>query len=81
MSAHTGRMNKYNPERGFGFIKPYDQSIGDVFCHASVFITRVEEISIGTELVFDIVPSARKPGSWQATNVRIVPKPVRFGEV
>ncbi|MEZ5885267.1 MAG: DUF3825 domain-containing protein [Paracoccaceae bacterium] len=65
-----GRIKSYNPDKGFGFIKVEGQA-DDVFFH----ITSVKDTSVRCvidELVqFDATESKRKPGTLEASNVRL----------
>lgn len=68
----------YNPEKGYGFLVPDDES-GDIFMHFSVLdaagCRRVEE---GDRVVCDIGPGRRGRQVLRVLEVRFVPREPRF---
>jgi len=67
-SQRTGRLGKFFPDRGYGFIKP-DDGGQDVFVHVSGLVDGSTTLKEGQRLAFDVEQSAKGP---RAINVRVV---------
>lgn len=63
----TGEVVFYNNEKGFGFIRSDDSSETEIFFHIRESLYK--KITIGDEVIFKIVPSKNKPGSFIAVDV------------
>lgn len=72
------RVKWYNPEKGYGFLVPDDES-NDIFMHFSVLdaagCRRVEE---GDRIVCDIGPGRRGRQVLRVLEVKFVPREPRF---
>lgn len=70
----TGTVVRFDEIKGYGFIRSADFP-KDFFVHASSIDRGPENYRLtlepGWEVEFDVVP-ARKPGQFQATNVRVI---------
>ncbi|WP_454647779.1 cold-shock protein [Bradyrhizobium liaoningense] len=64
----TGRVKRWNSDRGFGFIVSDGH---DVFVHASALPAGIKSLEVGVYVAFDIELSSRT-GRPQAANVRTV---------
>jgi cold shock CspA family protein len=60
--------------RGFCFIRPDDPSQTDVFCHATALAggDTFADLAVGDRVTYELTASRNKPGTLQATNVRIL---------
>jgi CspA family cold shock protein len=63
------KIRIFNGARGFGFITPYDPG-PDIFVHASQLNGAL--VFEGTEVEFDVRQNPRRPGQFQARNVRVI---------
>src|SRR5438445_6681812 len=72
------KVKWYNPEKGYGFLVPDDES-ADIFMHFSVLdaagCRRVEE---GDRIVCDIGPGRRGRQVLRVLEVKFVPREPRF---
>jgi len=66
----TGVLKMFNPERGFGFIKP-DEGGSDVFVHVSAAERSGIQLQQGMRLGFD-EGQDRKTGKARAENLRLL---------
>lgn len=67
-----GKINKYNPEKGFGFISTTEQ---DVFFHISDFPTTEGEPQVDDKVKFTVVESE---GKFKATRIEVLdPNPAK----
>ena len=66
----TGILKMFNPDKGFGFIKP-DQGGDDVFVHISTAERSGIRLLQGMRLGFD-VGQDRKTGKARAENLRLL---------
>lgn len=66
-----GRIKTFNPDKGYGFIEVDSQS-DDVFLHISKVVDTAVRCIKGEVIDFDVSESTRKPGTFEATNVRLV---------
>jgi CspA family cold shock protein len=58
----SGVLKFFNPEKGFGFIKPDDGS-ADIFVHISALQdSGIQDIREGQKLIFDTEPDRRGKG-------------------
>jgi cold shock CspA family protein len=65
----TGRVTKYFEDAGYGFIRD-DESLQSCFVH----IKDVEDqapLTPGERVRYTLVPSERKPGSYQCKQVSV----------
>jgi cold shock CspA family protein len=81
----TGHVIFYDTTRGFGFIRQ-DRGGEDVFVHVRDLNDAGNVLSIGDRVKFEIQPSKKKIGKFEACKVRkeespsAIGQPVRFGE-
>jgi CspA family cold shock protein len=68
----TGIIEKYDPERGFGFLMPDGGGDSTFFHIRDIFQTRPKQIVVGAEVEFVEVPSVRQPGRTCAARVRVL---------
>jgi len=66
-----GRVKFWNSERGFGFIAR-DDAHGDVFCHVRDLPEDMDELTVGMTVEFEASASQRRPGSFEAKNVKVI---------
>jgi len=66
----TGVLKMFNPDKGFGFIKP-DESGDDIFVHISAAERGGFQLQQGMRLGFD-VGQDRKTGKSRAENLRLL---------
>jgi CRISPR-associated protein Csm5 len=64
----TGRLKKYFPDKGYGFITP-DGGGPDIFLHVSALAGPAADLREGQRLAFDVEQAAKGP---RAVNVRVV---------
>ena len=64
----TGIISRYHADRGFGFIARYDAP--DLFFHARDFVGGDTNIEIGLKVRFELAPSQRKPGMFEAVRIQ-----------
>jgi cold shock CspA family protein len=57
---------------GYGFLRPEDSVLPDLFCHRSALPDGMVNLPVDTRVEFDMVDSDRKPGSKCASNVRVI---------
>jgi CspA family cold shock protein len=67
----TGKVRMFNADRGFGFIAP-DAGGDDVFVHITRCADGLDELQPGTRVEFNERESPRKPGSFEAVDVRVI---------
>jgi len=63
------KVNKWIPDRGFGFCRTDDGQ--SVFIHVSE-LHGLESLPIGAEIEFEISPDNRNPSRFRATKVRVL---------
>lgn len=67
-----GTVKFFNTGKGFGFIKPDEEGVGDVFVHYKAILSGGWKDLIGGDRVqFDVEPGKRE-GQLQAVNLRKV---------
>ena len=59
-------------DRQYGFIRPNDEGSPDVFCFWKELEDDWPDVSVGDRVSFDSEPSPRRPGKFQAINVRLL---------
>lgn len=65
-----GYIKKYNPEKGYGFIKAQEDMKKDIFFHYTQFCdTDVKTIQEGQEVEFELVEHKRGPQARQIRKV------------
>lgn len=69
-SQMTGKIDIYYSERGYGFIRPNGGG-GKLFFHIRSFKGNDWELTEGAEVIFEKVPSQKRPGTYEARNVRL----------
>lgn len=68
----TGKVKYFNTVRGFGFTSR-DDGGEDVFVHiTNVIDEEIDDLPRGTSISFDIGESTRKPGTYEAKNVKVI---------
>ena len=70
----TGKIKNWIANKGFGFIADGAGTSGDIFFHINnspELKNKEGDIVPGASVVFDNRPSKRKPGSFEAYNVRL----------
>ncbi|MFD9698168.1 cold-shock protein [Lentzea sp. NPDC059081] len=67
----TGRIVRFDEQRGFGFITPEDESghQEDVFLHVNGLLDRSKNLSTGTRVAFEMMQGQRGP---KAYNVNVL---------
>lgn len=65
-----GKIKAFRQDKGFGFIG-VDGQVEDVFFHISVVQDPSVRCVVDEEVEFDAVESKRKPGTFEATNLRL----------
>lgn len=70
-----GKVIKYFPDKGFGFIKL--ENGYDCYFHKSRFVEEIGHIYPGDFAEVECRESRKKPGSYEASSIRIVEKPQR----
>lgn len=63
----TGTVKFFNEGKGFGFIID-DETQKESFVHVSNVVDKIQE---GDKVTFDVVPSEKKPGNYDAMNVKL----------
>jgi CspA family cold shock protein len=67
----TGKVKMWNASKGFGFLTP-DAGGNDIFVHISRCCDGIEELREGQRVQFVERSSRRKPGTYEAADVRVI---------
>jgi cold shock CspA family protein len=68
----TGVIERYDAQRGFGFIKSNGQRDGIFFHVRSLYQSKPKQITVGAAVEFIEIESVRKPGKFCAERVTVV---------
>jgi CspA family cold shock protein len=73
--TETGYVQRWNSERGFGFIRPKEGG-DDLFCHVSALLDGDGSVQEADEVTYSRVFNSRK-GNYNAVDVKMAPGYVR----
>jgi cold shock protein len=71
MPTGTGTVIYFNADKGYGFITPDGGGV-DVFVHVTKCSDHIDELRQGQRVRYEVQPSGRKPGQFEAVAVQVL---------